>query len=83
LYIAVTTIIFDCDIAAIIIFSASFTTTTNKHIVINVDLNVCDKGADESQEQQMKYVPGHRLRGVLNKTVVAAAKRGRAKQHYG
>ena len=32
-----------------------------------------DEGADESQEQQMKYVPGLGLRVVLNKAVVAAA----------
>ena len=63
------------DIATIIIFKTSFTTTTptNKCIVINIDLNVRDEGADESQEQQMKYVPGRGLRVVLNKAVVAAA----------
>ena len=62
------------DIAAIIIFNTSFTTTTtNKCIVIHIDLNVRDEGADESQEQQMKYVPGLVLRVVLNKAAVAAA----------
>ena len=62
------------DIAAIIIFNTPFTTTTtNKYIVIHIDLNVRDEGADESQEQQMKYVPGRGLRVVLNKAVVAAA----------
>jgi hypothetical protein len=62
------------DIAAIIIFNTPFTTTTtNKYIVIHIDLNVRDEGADESQEQQMKYVPGLGLRVVLNKAVVAAA----------
>ena len=64
----------------IVIFDPDITTTTNKHMVINVDLNVGDKGADERQEQQMKHVPGHTLRGVRNK--VAAVKRARAKQHY-
>jgi hypothetical protein len=47
----------------IVIFDPDITTTTNKHMVINVDLNVGDKGADERQEQQMKHVPGHTLRG--------------------
>ena len=41
-------------------------------MVINVDLNVGDKGADERQEQQMKHVPGHTLRGVRNEAAVAA-----------